>query len=76
MFHDMFRCSLSVDIVEEAKERYAREDASGSDREESVLYKLMKKDKRFATVMAFDMIFGGIDTVNDSSDSMLFISLI
>lgn len=76
MFHETFYCSLSVDIVEEAKARYARQDASGSDREESVLYKLMQKDERYATVMAFDLIFGGIDTVNVSSDSMLFICLI
>lgn len=51
-------------IIDEAKEKYAKGNVTDVDSEQSVLFKLLQKDKRYATVMAFDMIFGGIDTVN------------
>lgn len=54
-------------LIDEAKERYENGNLPDSDREESVLFKLLQKDKRYATVMAFDMIFGGIDTVGGSA---------
>lgn len=48
-------------IIEEAKQKYKIQ--TPSEHEESILYKLLKKDEKYASVMAFDMIFGGIDTV-------------
>jgi hypothetical protein len=56
-------------LIDEAKERYEKSSADEADREQSVVFKLMQKDKRFATVMAFDMIFAGIDTVIIASTS-------
>lgn len=32
--------------------------------EESVMKKLLKSDKKYAMLMAFDMFFAGIDTVS------------
>lgn len=55
--------SLSETLINEAKARYDKEHFNESDEDKGMLYLLLKKDKRFATVMAFDMIFGGIDTV-------------
>lgn len=55
--------SLSSTLIDEAKQRHD----SGlfvDGQEQGVLSKLLQKDKRFATVMAFDMIFAGIDTVS------------
>lgn len=37
-----------------------------NDKEKGILFKLLQIDKRIATVMAFDMIFAGIDTVRNS----------
>lgn len=34
--------------------------------EHSVMKKLLKIDRKFATLMAFDMFFAGIDTVNNT----------
>jgi hypothetical protein len=61
---------LSLKIIEEAKLRY--EKSNNLDEEQSVLFKLMQKDTRYATVMAFDMIFGGIDTVSESTVELRF----
>lgn len=55
--------SLSAAIIDEAKERYFKDPTNSSDQEMGILFKLLQKDKRYATVMAFDMIFAGIDTV-------------
>lgn len=49
-----------MEFIDEAKKKY---DEGSSDGEQSILFKLLQKDRRFATVMAFDMIFAGIDTV-------------
>jgi len=37
-----------------------------------MLFKLLQKDKRFATVMVFDMIFAGIDTTSSALASAIF----
>jgi hypothetical protein len=31
--------------------------------QQGILFKLLQKDKKYAIVMAFDLIFGGVDTV-------------
>lgn len=54
---------MSETIIEEAKARYDKEGFNESDEDQGMLSMLLQKDKRFATVMAFDMIFAGIDTV-------------
>jgi hypothetical protein len=58
-----FFFSLSSVIIDEAKEKFEKRSAEESENDQGILFKLLQKDKRFATVMAFDMIFGGIDTV-------------
>lgn len=50
-------------IIDEAVERYDKGEFNDGERDQGILFKLLQKDKRFATVMAFDMIFAGIDTV-------------
>lgn len=54
---------LSGAIINEAKQRYAKDPDSHSDQEKGMLFKLLERDERYATVMAFDMIFAGIDNV-------------
>lgn len=44
-------------------EAVAKGNQSNSNVEQGILFKLLEKDERYATVMAFDMIFAGIDTV-------------
>lgn len=51
--------NLSCVIVEEAVKKYENNEGD----QNSVLFKLLQKDKNFAVVMAFDLIFGGIDSV-------------
>lgn len=55
---------MSSTLIEEAKLRFARSDYATNEADQGVLYKLLQKDKRFATVMAFDMIFAGVDTAS------------
>lgn len=50
-------------LVNEAEKRYEAGEY-GKDQEQGILFKLLQKDKRYAIVMAMDMIFAGIDTVN------------
>lgn len=53
--------------VEEAMQRIEQDHRNGvaekSESEKSVLEKLLKIDKKIATVMAIDMILTGVDTV-------------
>lgn len=57
---------MTESLISEAMERYDKGQLSESD-QESMLFLLLQKNKRFATVMAFDMIFAGIDTVSACS---------
>jgi hypothetical protein len=34
---------------------------------QGVLFKLLQKDRKYAIVMALDMIFGGVDTVRHTT---------
>lgn len=59
-------------LIEEAKAKHAAQTVIPADQEEGILSKLLKKDTNFATVMALDMIFGGIDTVELKSRQKIF----
>lgn len=56
-FNDL--TELSCVIIDEAVKKYENNEGDHN----SVLFKLLQKDKNFAVVMAFDLILGGIDTV-------------
>ncbi|XP_017845037.1 probable cytochrome P450 12a4, mitochondrial [Drosophila busckii] len=56
-------------FVNEALERLEREAQQGlvrAEHEQSVLEKLLKKDKKVATVMAMDMLMAGVDTTSST----------
>lgn len=54
---------VTVGYVNEAIERLEREPFNKPEHEKSVLEKLLKIDKKIATVMAMDMLMAGVDTV-------------
>jgi predicted restriction endonuclease len=58
---------LSSEIINEAIEKYKQKSSDLPENQQGVLFKLLQKDKKYAIVMAFDMIFGGVDTVCDYS---------
>lgn len=47
-----------------AKEMEQNDQSKDQTGEESVMKKLLKTDKKYAILMAFDMFFAGIDTVS------------
>ncbi|CRK88991.1 CLUMA_CG002512, isoform A [Clunio marinus] len=63
---------LSLELIEAAKKNYQEETVNNDNNEESILFKLLKKDPRFASVMAFDMIFGGIDTTSSTLSGVMY----
>lgn len=56
--------SISLKRVDEAMERLKKSENQKSDREASVLEKLLKIDRKVAVVMAMDMLLAGVDTVS------------
>lgn len=54
---------ITVGYVNEALERLEHEPSNKPESEQSVLEKLLKIDKKVATVMAMDMLMAGVDTV-------------
>lgn len=50
--------------VDDAMKRFEKLDDNST--EHSVLQKLLKIDRQYAIVMAFDMLFAGVDTVQSS----------
>lgn len=58
---------VTLEYVNEAKERIDADAKKGivkSESEQSVLEKLLKIDKKVATIMAMDMLMAGVDTVS------------
>lgn len=55
--------SLSADIIDKAMAKYEKTDSLLPEDQQGILFKLLQKDKKYAIVMALDMIFGGVDTV-------------
>ncbi|KAM8703832.1 hypothetical protein ACLKA7_008459 [Drosophila subpalustris] len=53
---------VTVGYVNEAIDRLEREPSNKPEHEKSVLEKLLKIDKKIATVMAMDMLMAGVDT--------------
>lgn len=59
--------SIISDIIDNSIEELNKRPADyAADREASVLEKLLKIDRQIAVVMAYDMLVGGIDTVNSN----------
>lgn len=61
---------ITLSYVEEAIQRLEREAKDGvvkPESEQSVLEKLLRVDKKVATIMAMDMLVAGVDTVNFES---------
>jgi len=64
--------NITLAFVDEAIERLEKEAKEGvvrPENEQSVLEKLLKVDKKVATVMAMDMLMAGVDTVGSSENS-------
>jgi len=62
---------VTLKYVDEAIERLEKEAKEGvvrPEHEQSVLEKLLKVDKKVATVMAMDMLMAGVDTVSDHTN--------
>ncbi|XP_062123392.1 LOW QUALITY PROTEIN: uncharacterized protein LOC133836820 [Drosophila sulfurigaster albostrigata] len=57
---------VSGNFVNEALERLKHEPTEKPEHEKSVLEKLLKIDKKIATVMAMDMIMAGVDTTTSA----------
>lgn len=68
--------SLVIKYVNEAVDLMDKMEKEGyqgnSGMEESVLQKLLRIDRKLATVMVFDMIFGGVDTTAVTSAIFLY----
>ena len=59
--------NVTLDLINQSKERLEKEQQMGISRpesEQSVLEKLLKIDPKIATVMAMDMLIAGVDTVS------------
>lgn len=63
---------MSSLIIDEALEKIEKESLKSFDGEQGILFKLLEKDKRYATVMAFDMIFAGIDTTSSALSTIMY----
>jgi hypothetical protein len=50
-------------MIGEAIENFDKNKSAIQDDQQGILFKLLAKDKKYAIVMAFDMIFAGVDTV-------------
>lgn len=57
-------CRTITKYLNESSERMAKHQKL--EHEQSALEKMLKIDKKFAFVMAMDMMFAGVDTVNIS----------
>lgn len=55
--------NIAMHYIEQAIARSNAKDANNSNREQSVLEKLLKVDKQVGVVMALDMMLAGVDTV-------------
>ncbi|KAH8373624.1 hypothetical protein KR093_001906, partial [Drosophila rubida] len=62
---------VTVSYVNEALERLEREPSNKPEHEQSVLEKLLKIDKKIATVMAMDMLMAGVDTTTTTFTGVL-----
>ncbi|XP_062127077.1 LOW QUALITY PROTEIN: probable cytochrome P450 12a5, mitochondrial [Drosophila sulfurigaster albostrigata] len=62
---------VTVSYVNEALERLEREPSNKPEHEQSVLEKLLKIDKKVATVMAMDMLMAGVDTTTTTFTGVL-----
>ncbi|KAH8310603.1 hypothetical protein KR044_002098, partial [Drosophila immigrans] len=63
--------NVTVSYVNEALERLEREPSNKPEHEQSVLEKLLKIDKKVATVMAMDMLMAGVDTTTTTFTGVL-----
>ncbi|XP_016961298.1 probable cytochrome P450 12a5, mitochondrial [Drosophila biarmipes] len=66
--------NITLIYVEEAIERLEKEAKEGvvrPENEQSVLEKLLKVDKKVATVMAMDMLMAGVDTTSSTFTGLL-----
>lgn len=65
--YNLLSCSVVEKHLSSAAKELEQEDPSKvSTGEESIMKKLLKTDKTYAMLMAFDMFFAGIDTVWNS----------
>lgn len=51
-------------MIDEAVKKFKETPSTLPEAEQGILFKLLQKDKKYAIVMAFDLIFGGVDTVH------------
>lgn len=68
IFQEIFQFSslrLSGSIIDEAVKKFEENSSDLTEENQGILFKLLQKDKKYAIVMAFDLIFGGVDTVKD-----------
>ncbi|KAM8704115.1 hypothetical protein ACLKA7_008686 [Drosophila subpalustris] len=66
--HDNIK-DVALEYVNDALERLEKEEKNGvvkSETEQSVLEKLLKIDKKVATIMAMDMLMAGVDTTSST----------
>jgi hypothetical protein len=54
---------LSAKIIDDAVAKFEKNSSNLPEEKQGILFKLLQKDKKYAIVMAFDMIFAGVDTV-------------
>ncbi|XP_033251090.1 probable cytochrome P450 12a4, mitochondrial [Drosophila miranda] len=69
LFHlleDFFKVLAYIDEAVERLEKEAKEGVVRPENEQSVLEKLLKVDKKVATIMAMDMLMAGVDTTSST----------